>query len=266
MCGNAMHGLLFVVMLWGAGQPDSPQGAMLTVRVEPDKLEVVLGEPLFITVTAVNEGTHPMKLIHHNAPTYRGSSVVDLRIGRDTDHMKRWDDGLRPVSRRVPKTLQPGESVSVVLVMLYNRKAGFWADAPGTYWISGRAVVVANPYVEILSEPVKIEVREPLEKDRSTWEWLDAHKDEYGRLVQIPWMAELPEEFVQACAQKAETSESTYEGYVALSLSRWYRDGTGKDAQQAARFARIAKRSASSDRVRAEAEKLLLASKARSTP
>jgi len=150
--------------------------------------------------------------------------------------------------------------------MLYNRKAGFWADAPGTYWISGRAVVVANPYVEILSEPVKIEVREPLEKDRSTWEWLDAHKDEYGRLVQIPWMAELPEEFVQACAQKAETSESTYEGYVALSLSRWYRDGTGKDAQQAARFARIAKRSASSDRVRAEAEKLLLASKARSTP
>ncbi|MEK6674391.1 MAG: hypothetical protein AABZ47_01905 [Planctomycetota bacterium] len=110
---------------------------------------------------------------------------------------------------------------------------------------------------EFEAPPVQIEIREPPRAERAVWEWLNEHKDEYGRLVQVPWEAKLSEEFVQECDRICTQTNSLYGEYLALFLSRWYREGPNKDAQQSARFAEIAKAKATSEKVRTEAEKLL---------
>jgi hypothetical protein len=228
---------------------------------------VDLGEPVLITATVTNEGSEPVKLIHHNAPTLLQSSlsVVALRLGGDEEHLKEWSDELRPRNKMEPKLLPPGESIAVDLVMLFNRKNGFFTESPGTYWISGRVATPGNR-VEVFAPPVEIEVREPSPSDRSAWEWLDAHKEEYGRLVQVPWEAKPSEEFLEESAQLCDTSSSGYVEYLALFLSRSYREGPKKDAAQAARFAEIAKARASSEKIRAEAEKMVRADQPRPSP
>lgn len=231
--------------------------AALDVHVEPHKSLVVVGEPVLITAVVTNRGLEPVKLILHNAPTIAlyPHSVADLQFGRDELHLKHWSDGLRKVRKTAPKVLAPGETIMIDLVMLFSREDGFFAREPGKYWVQGRIVIDANSYIEILSPPVPIEVRAPSTKDQRTWRWLDARKEEYGRLVQIPWEAKLSDEFLADCARTCDTSQSPYVEYLALFLSRWYREGPQKDAQQSARFAEIAKARASSEKIRSEALK-----------
>lgn len=263
---NLIRGMLVVTLVRVVALSDPGPEDKLTLRLELHKTEVIVGEPVLITATAENEGSEPLELIYHNAPTLREMSVVDLRLGTDENQMKRWSGELRPAERVQPRILRPGESVTVEMVMLFNRRNGFFAESTGTFWIAGRAVIRAKPYIEVLTTPIKIEVREPPRADRATWAWLDAKKEEYGRLIQIPWMAKLSEEFVRECANTCDTSHSTYAEYLALSLSRWYREGPRKDVQQATRFAEIAKERASSERILAEAEKLLPHSKPKGAP
>jgi hypothetical protein len=141
--------------------------------------------------------------------------------------------------------------------MLFNRKTGFFATEPGTYWISARVVIVSDPSGEIFAPPVSIEIRDPVARDRATWTWLQEHKEEYGRLVQVPWEAELSDEFVAECRQRCDEVNSTYSEYLAHFLSRWYRDGAGRNVQEADRLAAIALERASSGRVRLLAQKAL---------
>ncbi|MEK6674439.1 MAG: hypothetical protein AABZ47_02155 [Planctomycetota bacterium] len=232
---------------------------MLTVEVTPHKSVVVLGEPVLISATVANTGPEPVKLIHHNAPTLVRErwSVVDLKLGQGEAQPKRWSDELRELIEASHKFLPPGEIISVDLVMLYNRENGFFATTPGKYWIQGRIVIAPSPYVEILTTPISIEVREPPRAERVVWQWLNEHKDVYGRLVQVPWEAKLSEEFVQECDRICTETTSAYGEYLALFLSRWYREGPNKDAAKSQRFAEIAKAKASSEKVRTEAEKLL---------
>jgi hypothetical protein len=180
-------------------------------------------------------------------------------FGINDEHFNRWDDRLRPTEKTEPTLLPAGESTSVDLVMLFNQKDGFFATASGKYWISGRVY----SHGDIVAAPVAIEVREPSGTDRPVWEWLNDHKEVYGRLVQVPWSSEtkLSDEFVRECDRICTETTSAYAEYLAYFLSRWYREGPGKDAPQSAeesrRFAEIAKAKASSEKVRAEAEKLL---------
>ncbi|MEK6674388.1 MAG: hypothetical protein AABZ47_01890 [Planctomycetota bacterium] len=249
----------FVSAVWLSALSGSAWGGSLTVRVEPHKAVIVLGEPVLITTTVTNEGSEPMKLSHHNVPTIdqHSLSVVDLMFGADEENLEHWSDYLRPLGKTGPRTLAPDESLSFDLVMLYNRKDGFFATTPGKYWIQGRVVIAPSPYVEILTTPIAIEVREPPRAERAVWQWLSANKDEYGRLVQVPWEAKLSEEFVQECNRICTETTSSYGEYLALFLSRWYCEGPNKDAAKSQRFAEIAKVKATSEKVRTEADKLL---------
>ena len=249
----------FVIALRFVPLPASASDDTLDVRVEPHKSVVIVGEPLLITATVTNRGSEPVQLIHHDAPTLAlyPRSVVELRLGPDEEHLVAWSDGFRKLAKTAPRLLPPGESITVDLVMLFNSQDGFFTTTPGKYWISGRVVVVAKPYVEIVSTPVEIEVREPSPSDKAAWEWLNAHKEDYGRLVQVPWRGKLSEEFLRECNRTCDTSPSGYVEYLALFLSRSYREGPKKDAAQAARFAEIARAKASSEKTRSEAEKLL---------
>jgi hypothetical protein len=140
--------------------------------------------------------------------------------------------------------------------MLFNARDGFFTTHPGTYWLQGR--ISANGIGDVLSPEVAIEVREPARAERSTWEWLDAHKEEYGRLVQVPWEAKLSDEFIAGCRSLCDTSDSVYVQYLALFLSRWYGEGPGKDHAEAARYAEIAQARASSEMMRNLASKALV--------
>lgn len=246
----------FVWALWLAPLAGAASEDALTVRVEPHKFAVVMGEPVLVTATVTNGGSGDVKLIHHNGPTlaHVPFCAVALRFGAEEERLNEWSDGLRPVKKMGPKLLPPGESIAIDLVMLFSREDGFFADKPGTYWIQGR--IVAHDIGQVLSPPVKIEVHEPSVSDRSVWQWLDAHKEEYGRLVQVPWEAKSSDEFLQESARLCDTSRSTYVEYLALFLSRSYREGAKKDAAKAVRFAEIAKARASSEKSRAEADKL----------
>jgi hypothetical protein len=251
-------GVVCLVALAASASDDA-----LDVRVEPHKSVVFVGEPVLITAVVTNSGSEPVEVIHHNAPSLYGTlSVVDLLLGANEEHLKRWDDLLRPAIRTEPRLVPPGGSITVDLVMLFNSKDGFFATEPGRYWIRGR--IFANG--EVLGPSVAIEVRAPSPSDQATWEWLNAHKEEYGRLVQIPWEAKLSEEFLQESARLCDTSPSAYVEYLALFLSRSYREGPKKDAAQAARFADIAKARASSEKIRAEAEKLVSKGEPKSPP
>jgi hypothetical protein len=234
-------------------------GHDVTVRIGVHKPVFALGEAVIVSATVVNNGTEAAKLMHHNAPTLMEDKVstVDLLFGPDPERLKRWSDRLRDARRTNPRSLAPGESVTVDLVMLFNAEDGFFATEPGRYWIQGR--IVAHDIGEVLSPPVPIEIREPSPSDRATWGWLNAHKEEYGRLVQIPWEAKPSDEFLQESARLCDTSPSAYVEYLALFLSRSYREGPKKDAVQAARFAEIAKGRATSEKIRAEADKILAA-------
>jgi len=236
----------------------SSSGDALNVRVEPHKSTFFVGEPVLITAVVTNPGSEPVKVFYHNAPTLAPDppSIVDLLFGADELHVEHWSDGLRKVSKMGPKLIAPGESVTIDLVMLFSREDGFFVKVPGTYWIQGRAVIASSPYVEVLSPPVAIEVREPSRVDRSAWQWLDAHKEEYGRLVQTPWEAKMSDEFLEECDRLCSASQSKYVEYLALFLSRSYREGPKKDAAEAGRFADIAKTKASSEKIRSEADKL----------
>jgi hypothetical protein len=234
----------------------APQDA-IRVHVEPHKSVVILGEPVLVTATVVNAGSEPVKLIHHHAPTLLRSelSVVALRFGADEEHFKEWSDRLRPLVETGPRTLAPGESVTVDLVMLFNSRDGFFATEPGRYRVQGRIYV--HDIGEILSPPVEIEVREPTPADRPTWEWLNTNKEEYGRMVQIPWEAKLSNEFVRGCGRRCESSQSTYAVFLARFLSQSYKYGPKKNFKEARRFAEIAKARASSDKTRGEPEKAI---------
>jgi|GEM_PF-2065725 len=231
----------------------------VNVRVSPHKAVVTVGEPVLITATVTNEGSRPVTLIYHNAPTLmrRPPSVVELRFGTESGQLLSWSDGLRKIGKRAPKVIPPGASVMTELVMLFNRRSGFFTEDPGTYRISGRVVIVASPYIEILTTPITIEVRQPPRTERRTWLWLDAQREHYGRLIQVPWMAKLPDEFVTNCREFCATSDSVYVEYLALGLSRWYAEGPGRNRTEAARFAEIARTRASSERVRSLASKAL---------
>jgi ketosteroid isomerase-like protein len=153
--------------------------------------------------------------------------------------------------------------VTLELVVLYRRTEGFAFKEPGQHWVSAKIVAVnpagGNPRnYDIAAEPVAITVREPAGRERATWEWLQIHKDEYGRLVQVPWEAELSEEFVNGCHELCDTSDSVYVEYLALFLSRWYGEGQGKNPAEAAKFAEIARARASSEMVRDLASKTLV--------
>lgn len=221
----------------------------VSVRIAVPKPEVIVGEPVLMTVTVTNEGTTPVELIHHTAPTValHELSLVELQVGTDPSNPHQWTDQYRALAKTSPRTLAPGKRVSTDLVMLFARKRGFFANTAGTYWIRCRAVISGDPYVEILSDAVKIELREPSTADRPTWEWLDAHKDEYGHLVQAPSYGKLSNSFLEQYGQLCRESDSTYVEYMALSLSRWYREGPGKDRAKAAEFAAIARKRASTD-------------------
>ena len=230
----------------------------LTVDLHPQKLVVDVGEPVVVSATVANNEPDAMTLIHHNAPTlYHGLSVIDLRFGADKEHLMRWDDWLRPTRRTGARLIQPQESITVDLVMLFSAKDGFFATEPGKYWIQGRAYSNGD----ILGPPVPIEIRELSPADKPMWEWLNAHKEEYGRLVQIPWEAKLSDEFLKGCDDACTKTPSVYTEYIALFLSRWYQEGPGKERENAkeqpARYAEIAKARATSDKIRTEAEKVL---------
>lgn len=233
----------------------------VTVEIHTEKVHYRLGEPVLVSATVVNGSEAPVKLIHHNAPTLseRTFSIVDLRLGSTPDQMERWGDDLRDRLATVPRTIQPREKIEVDLIMLYNnRQKGFFAASPGRYYIAGRIVVVANPYVEIISSPVAIDIVQPSsDVDRTNWQWLDANKEEYGRMVQVPWSADLSDSFLREAGRRCETSQSIYSEYLGLFLSRAYREGPKKDADLSSRFAQIAKERATSDKLRSEAEKLL---------
>jgi len=261
MIADVVLRLMIVALARVPALTEVGSGQLLSIRVEPDKSTVILGEPVFITATAMNRGSKPVELIYHNAPAYAGYAFVDLHFAHGEKHTRSWRDDLRPRKEQSPMLVRPGESVAVELVMLFNSREGLFADKPGTYWIRGRAVIVADPYIEVFSDPVKIEVVEPPKDQQATWKWLEAHKQEYGRLIQVPWEAKLPDSFVEQCAQICDDPQSVYVEYLALSLSRWYREGAGKDRAEAARYARIAELRASSDMVAKLAADAVAASK-----
>ncbi|MEK6674437.1 MAG: hypothetical protein AABZ47_02145 [Planctomycetota bacterium] len=254
-----MRPFSIVSVLWLTALSGLAWGESLAVRVEPHKAVVIVGEPILVSAMVTNEGSGPVELIHHNGPTlaHIPFCVAALRFGDDEERLNEWSDNLRVREKMEPKLLPPGESITVDLVMLYNRKDGFFAVTPGKYWIQGRVVIAPSPYVEILTAPIAIEVREPPRAERAVWQWLSANKDEYGRLVQVPWEAKLSEEFVQECDRICTQTTSLYDEYLAYFLSRWYREGPNKDAAKSQRFAEIAKAKATSEKVRTEAEKLL---------
>lgn len=233
----------------------------VTVEVHAGKVQYRLGEPVLVSATVVNVSEAPVQLTYHNAPTFNEStvSIVDLRLGSTPDQMNRWGDDFRDRLSTVPRTIQPREKIEVDLVMLYNnRQEGFFATSPGRYYIAGRIVIVGNPFVEIVSDSIAIDILSPsTAEDRTNWQWLDAHKEEYGRMVQLPWGAELSDDFLREAARRCEASQSVYSEYLGLFLSRAYREGPKKDAELASRFAQIAMERATSDKIRSEAEKLL---------
>jgi hypothetical protein len=238
----------------------------VSVNVEPHKTVVQLGEPLVVSTTVYNGGRGAVEIFQQNTPTlvYSQPCVVEVRFGADEKQLKRWDDRLRPSRKTEPVVVAPGKSVAVDLVMLFNSRDGFFAKTPGKYWISGR--IVTTDRLEVLAPPVEIEVREPAPSDQATWDWLNAHREEYGRLVQVPWEATLSDEFVKECDRLCSTSPSTYVEYLALFLSRSYREGPKKDTAEAARFAEIAKARGSSEKIRTEADKILAAKPAPVSP
>lgn len=219
----------------------------VTVEIKPNKSVYLLGEPVFVTTKVTNSSSEPIKLIYHNAPTVdpRVRSVADLRFGSDPAKLEHWSDSLRPVFRVRPATFSPEQIATIELVMLYNAEHGFYAKKSGTYWIQGRAVQQLerpNPYVEYLTDPIAIEVREPPEYDRETWEWLKSHEGEYGRLVQTPRDAELSPEFLARCDRLSARSTSVYTHWLAVHLSRWW--GPHGNASKARKFKEIALKTA----------------------
>ena len=240
-------------------------GQDLAVEVRPHAKTVAFGEPLIVTAVVVNNQPNTAVIIHHNAPLLRNApSMVDLKLGTNRNDLRRWDARLGVDRRTEPSRLAAGEGGTIELVMLYSSRDGFFAIQPGTYWIQGRIVADTG---EVLSDPVPIEVREPSPEDKAAWEWINAHKEEYGRLVQVPWEAKLSEEFRTGAEELCEKTPTVYTEYVAYFLSRWYREGPGKERpdalQQSDRFAEIARAKATSDKLRAEAEKVLSASQSK---
>jgi len=232
----------------------------VSVEVYTEKAQYVLGEPVLVSAAVTNNSQDPVRLIHHHAPTLKEVqlSIVDFRFGSTADRMTRWADDLRDLVDFAPMAIEPHQKVNVDLIMLFNGENGFFATSPGRYYISGRVVIDANPYIEVLSEPIEIEVLQPSTvADRVNWQWLDMHKEEYGRMVQVPWEAELSDEFLQEARRRCETAQSKYSEYLGLFLSRAYREGPKKDAELSAHFAEIAKARATSERIRSEAEKIL---------
>lgn len=225
------------------------------IEVQPHRPVVLVGEPVLVTAQVVNGGTGTATLIHHNAPTLdqHTLSVVDLQLGVDEEHFKGWSDRLRIVHRTSPRSLAAGTSITVDLVLLFNAESGLFADEPGRYWIRGRIWV--HDIGEILSVPVAIDVRDPTGADRSHWQWLSDHVQEYGRVVQVPWEAKPSEEFLDGANRICE-STSIYAEYLALFLSRSFHEGPNKDAARSVSYAEIAKAKASSERVRELASRI----------
>ncbi len=257
MLGSALSGLFVPIAVLIVVQTESDDSGLITVDIAAQSDNVAIGQPVLFSVTVINHLKDTVKLINHNAPTLEAGTLssVDLLLSEDGGHFERWSDRLRPRERTEPSILLAGERIEIDLVLLFSLRGGFFATESGKYLV--RVRIVAHDLGEILSAPIAIEVREPSPSDRTAWQWLDAHKEEYGRLVQIPWEAELSDEFAREAGRLAETSRSVYAEYLALFLGRWYDEGKGKDAEQAARFAEIAKAKASSEKVRSEAEKLL---------
>ncbi|MCO6439138.1 MAG: hypothetical protein J5J06_18770 [Phycisphaerae bacterium] len=227
----------------------------VTIEIKPNKSVYYLGEPVFVTATVTNSSSAPIKLIYHNAPTVdqRMISVADLRFGTDPQKLEHWS-GLRRVIYEVgPATFVSGQSATLELVMLYTSEGAFYTEEPGTYWIQGRAVQQVdrlNPYIEYLTEPIAIQVQAPPERDRETWEWLKAHKDEYGRLIQTPWDAELSPEFLAHCDRLSARSTSVYTHWLAEYLGRWW--GPHGNAWKGRKFREIAKATAGLEKDRSE--------------
>lgn len=253
-------------------------GAEVEFEIKPHKDTIALGEPLALSTIVRNVATRPMHVAYQNSPAYYALGFAILRLSKEeppplNDRLSilrwftdNWTDDFRPLIRIEPATveLDPGEEATVELVVLYRSEAGFAFGQPGKYWITARVVVSpggeSQRSDDIAAEPVAITVRQPAGRDFVAWEWLKSNQQEYGCLIQIPWSAELSEQFVGACRAHLDASDSVYAEYLALSLSRWYGEGRGKDPVQATKFAEIARAKASSDTVRTLASKLLQAS------
>ncbi|MEK6674390.1 MAG: hypothetical protein AABZ47_01900 [Planctomycetota bacterium] len=111
--------------------------SQLAVQVELQKTVMVLGEPIIVSTIVHNLGSEPVEIYHQNAPTYElyPRCVVEARFGPDIAHMVGWSDGLRKVRKTGPKLLPQGESITMDLVILFNRQEGFFAATQGKYWI-----------------------------------------------------------------------------------------------------------------------------------
>lgn len=253
----SLQSLLLLVLVPKLGPTIAQQ---ITVEIQSHKTMVVLGEPVFISATVVNHGPEAVNLIHHNAPTVTQGqlSVIDLCLSGEGTESKRWGHGFGIVKKTSPKLLPPERSMTIDMIMLFNREDGFFATTPGKYWMAGRVVIDTNPYLEVFSDPFEIEVRAPSAMiDSRNWDWLSTNKGEYGRMVQVPWVAKLSDEFLREAGRRCEASQSIYNEYLGLFLSRCYREGPKKDAELASRFAQIALERATTDKIRSEAEKLL---------
>jgi len=247
-------------------------------ELKPHKPTIVLGEPLIVSTVVKNLTNLPIDVFYQNSPAYnrRDLSVAIIRLSEEVPpalpdpaslygwFRHTWSDEFRPVRRRKPSTLRldPGEDVTFKLVVLYRRTEGYAFEEPGEFWISARIVVVAPngenpPNYDIVAEPVAVTVNEPQYADQAVWGRLNAHKEEYGRLIQIPWMAKLSDDFVAECRELCATSDSVYVEYLALFLSRWYSEGPGRDPAEASRYLEIAKTRATSEIVRNLASKPL---------
>lgn len=251
--------------------------AELRLELKTHSDSIIAGEPLVILTHVGNGGTAPIDVFYQNAPTYErdASSFVLLRVSGNEpppfDHqqtvvrwfMKTWSDGFRLIERRIRAThqIESDEEAESELVMLYSRTSGLAFQEPGRYWISAAVVVSSGdgdspPDFVAATEPASITVLDPQGEDQTAWKWLLEHKDEYGRLIQVPWSTELSEEFVDGCRELCAASDSVYVEYLALFLSRWYLEGAGNDLVEAAKYAEIAKTRASSDKLRALAERV----------
>lgn len=260
----SLHIFVAIVALMPAtmvSADDIAGSSSIVVEVRPHKYSILIGEPLVVSMKVTSHASEVVEIIHHNSPTLsrRELSIVDLLLGTDAEHMEHWSDLLRPLYRTSPRRLAPRERVEIDLVMLFNSEDGFFATKSGKYWIQGRAVTTLKEqeYTEFLSEPIEIEVREPTPTERGTWMWLDGHKEEYGRLVQIPWEVKPSESFLAECDRLCRETSTPYVEYLAYFLSRSYREGPNKNAEQSTRYAEIAKTKATSEKIRTEAEKLL---------
>ena len=246
---------LFIV-IFGISLPTHLQAGPIAIDLKLHKSAIVSGEPLYIIAYVKNIGATPIGIGYGNSPSYAiGKGCGNVMMAKEGASYSRWSDNMRVIDKVSPQSLAPLQILTNSYVICANDAGdGCISPAfinPGVYQIKLEYLLSSRDIA--VSEPVKVEVKAPLDNDESVWNSALSNRL-FWLLMQAPWEVDAGTGKVPGLAEKLPNVKgSVYWQYLALGIGRSLSYQGRRDEAQ--KFFNLAKEAADNEFVRHAADK-----------